>query len=73
MDEKMQQKIQEVIKKVQEDPNLLAEFKKDPSKTIEKVAGVNIPAIMEPQINKIAKEALDGTADPMAIVSKFLK
>lgn len=73
MDERMQQKVQEVIKKVQEDPNLLADFKKDPSKTIEKVAGINIPAILEPQINKLAKEGLDGTTDPMAIISKFIK
>lgn len=73
MDEKMQQKVQEVIKKIQEDPNLLAQFKKDPSKTIEKIAGVNIPAILEPQINKLAKEGLDGNTDPMALIGKFLK
>lgn len=73
MDDKMQQKIQEVIKKVQDDPKLLAEFKKDPSKTVEKIAGIQIPDILEPQINKIAKEGLDKSADPMAIIGKFLK
>lgn len=76
MDDKLMQKIQEVITKAKEDPNLLAEFKKDPSKTIEKVAGVNIPDILEPQINKLAKEGLNGLkadTDPKSIISKFLK
>lgn len=73
MDDKMQQKAQEVIKQIQENPDLLAQFKKNPSKTIEQIAGVNIPAILEPQINKMAQEALDGKTDPMELISKFIK
>lgn len=73
MDDKMQQKIQEVIQKIQEDPALLSEFKKDPSKTVEKIAGIQIPDILEPQINKIAKEGFEKGSDPMAIISKFMK
>lgn len=73
MDASTQAKVQEVIKKIQEDPNLFEEFKKDPCKTVEKVAGINIPDFLEPQINKIAEEGIDKNADPMSIISKFLK
>ena len=43
MDAGMQQKAAEVVRKIQSDPVLLKEFENAPAKTIEKVAGINIP------------------------------
>ncbi len=64
----------EVIKKIQSDPALLKEFTEKPAKTIEKVAGINIPDFMEPKIEQIVKEqiASGGNTDPMDIINKFL-
>ena len=74
MDAGMQQKAAEVVKKIQSDPVLLKEFESAPAKTIEKVAGINIPDFMEPMIEKVVREQIanGGTEDPMEILKKFL-
>ena len=53
-------KIEEIVKKVQADPNLLASFQKDPVKTIEGLSGIDIPDGMEEQIVGGVKAALAG-------------
>ena len=74
MDAGMQQKAAEVVKKIQSDPVLLKEFESAPAKTIEKVAGINIPDFMQPMIEKVVREQIanGGTEDPMEIIKKFL-
>ncbi len=72
MNEDIKKKVAEVIANIQKDPSLLAEFSKNPSKTIEKVANIQIPDLLEPSINKMAKEGIAKNADPMEIVKKFL-
>lgn len=69
----MQAKVTEIVKKIQADPALLKEFQSSPAKTIEKVADIDIPDMLEPQIEKIAKEAISKNSDPMDIVKKFIK
>ncbi len=74
MDAGMQEKAAEIVKKIQSDPALLKEFEKAPAKTIEKVAGIDIPNFMEPMIEKVVREQIanGGTQDPMDIIKKFL-
>ncbi|MBQ8947214.1 MAG: hypothetical protein IJ058_10445 [Lachnospiraceae bacterium] len=74
MDPKMAEKAQEIVTKIQNDPALLKEFEAAPAKTIEKVAGINIPGFLEPKIEQIVKEQMKngGNTDPMDIIKKFL-
>lgn len=71
----MKAKAAEIVKKIQGDPTLLKEFEQAPAKTIEKVADIDIPDFIEPQIEKIVREqiASGGDKDPMEIINKFLK
>ena len=52
-------KIDEIVKKVKNDPTLMASFQKDPVKTVEKVAGVDIPDGVEDQLVKGGNAALE--------------
>lgn len=74
MDAKMAEKAQEIITKIQSDPELMKEFEAAPAKTIEKVAGINIPDFLEPKIEQIVREQIKSGADtdPMDIIKKFL-
>ena len=74
MDAGMQQKAAEVVRKIQSDTVLLKEVENAPAKSIEKVAGINIPDFMEPMIEKVVREQIanGGTEDPMEIIKKFL-
>lgn len=74
MDADMTAKVQEIVKKIQGDPDLLKEFESAPAKTIEKVAGINIPDFLEPKIEKIVQEQIKSGSDtdPMDIIKKFL-
>jgi len=76
MDAKMEQKAAEIIQRIQNDPALQKEFLAAPAKTIEKLAGINIPDFMEPMIEKVIREQLAKGADavdPMDLIRKFLK
>ena len=76
MDEKMQAKAAEVIRTISNDPKLLEEFQNAPTKTIEKVAGIDIPDLLEPMVEKVIKEQLakgSDASDPMDIIKKFIK
>ena len=53
-------KIDEIVKKVKADPKLMEDFSKDPVKTVEKLAGVDIPDNIEDQIVNGVKAALAG-------------
>ena len=73
--EKLQELVEKVTKKLKEDPNLLASFKKEPIKVIEKVIGVDLP---DEQIEKLitmvkAKLAADDLADKADDVKDVLK
>lgn len=74
MDANMTAKVEEIVKKIQGDPDLLKEFEASPAKTIEKVAGINIPDFLEPKIEKIVQEQIKSgsNTDPMDIIKKFL-
>ena len=57
-------KIEEIVKKVQSDPNLMQQFQSDPVKAIEGLTGLDLPDEM---INQVvdgvkAKLAFDGLA-----------
>ena len=61
-------KIDEIVAKIKDDPSALANFQNDPVKTVEGIAGVDLP---EDQINpiiegikaKLAGGALSGLTD----------
>ncbi len=73
MDANMKAKAQEVIKKIQSDPELMKSFEEKPAKTIEQVAGIDIPNFMEPMIERVIREQMKNPdADPMAIIDKFI-
>ena len=64
-------KIDEIVNKVKSDPTLMASFQKDPVKTVEKVAGVDIPDDVEKQLVSGVKAAL--TTDKLAGAADALK
>lgn len=53
-------KITEIVSKIKDDPKLLASFKKDPEKTIEGIAGVDIPDGMADKVIDGVKAKLTG-------------
>lgn len=60
-------KVDEVVKKLQSDDKLLDQFKKEPVKTVENLAGVDLP---DDQIQKVvdgikAKISLDTIGDKL--------
>lgn len=55
-------KIDEIVKKLQADPTLLAKFQSDPEKTIEGIAGIDIPDGMVGQAVTGVKAALAGNS-----------
>ena len=66
-------KIEEVVEKVKGDKDIQENFKKDPIKTVEKLAGVDLP---EDQIEKIvdavkAKVKLDSIGDKLGGIGKL--
>lgn len=67
------EKALEIIKKIQNDPKLLKKFQEKPVDAIEEASGINIPDFLEPQLEKVIKEAVEKGTDPEAILSKYLK
>ena len=66
-------KIEEVVDKVKNDKDIQESFMKEPVKTVEKLAGVDLP---EDQIEKIvdavkAKVKLDGIGDKLGGIGKL--
>ena len=56
----VKKKVEEVVAKIQKDPNLLKNFQKDPVKTIEGLSGVDIPDEIEDKVVAGVKAALAG-------------
>ena len=73
--EKLQDLVEKVIAKLKEDPGMLASFKKEPVRVIEKLLGVDLP---DEQIEKLitmvkAKLAADDLAEKADDVKDVLK
>ncbi len=67
-------KVEELVKKITSDKNLMEKFEKNPGKTIEELVGVDLP---EDQINQIvtgikAKIKVDNAADALGALGKML-
>ena len=66
-------KIEEIVEKVKNDKNIAEKFKKDPIKTVEELAGVDLP---NDQIEKVveavkAKVSLDDIGDKLGGIAKL--
>lgn len=64
----IKEKIEEVVKKVTSDKDLIDDFKKNPVKTVEKVAGVDLPDdAVEKVVDAIkAKISVDDVKDKVS-------
>ena len=54
--------VETTVKKIKADPKLLSSFSSDPEKTIENIAGVDIPDGQLDKVVKGVKEKLGGSA-----------
>ena len=50
--------VEQIVKKLQSNPDLLKKFKDDPVKTIEGISGIDIPDGVEDEVAKGVKAAL---------------
>jgi len=71
----VKEKINEVVEKVQKDPNFMEEFKKDPVKAVESVLGVDLP---DDVINQViagvkGKVSLDKASGVIDAIKGFMK
>ena len=53
------EKVAEIVKRIQSDPDLIKEFEQSPVKAIEKAGGIDIPDLFEGQLESIIKEQID--------------
>lgn len=73
----IKEKIEEIVKKVTKDKDLLAKFKKDPVKTVEDVAGVDLPNdAVEKVVDAIkakitADDVSDKVSDALGAIKKL--
>ena len=49
----IKEKVTEVVEKIKNDPKILAEFEKEPVKTVEKIVGMDLP-------DELIEKVLDG-------------
>ncbi len=68
-------KIDEIVKKVQSDPKLMEQFKKDPVKAVESVIGVDLPDDIVKQVvagvkGKITVDNAAGVLDALKGILK---
>ena len=66
-------KVQELVEKIQKDPQMLAEFKENPVKVVETLLGVDLP---DDVVNKVvdgvkAKITLDKAGDVLGALKKL--
>ena len=66
-------KINELVEKIKEDPQMLAEFKDEPVKVIEKLLGVDLPDdVIEKVVEGVkAKITVDKAADLLGGLKKL--
>ena len=66
-------KVKEVVEKIQKDPALLAEFQKDPVKTVERIVGMDLPdELIEKVVEGIKKGDIKEGMDIGDIMKKLL-
>ncbi len=66
--EELKEKIEEIVKKLTENKDLLSDFKKEPIKTVEKLLGIDLPdekleAIVDGVKAKITMDKIDDLTD----------
>ena len=66
--EELKEKIEEIVKKLTENKDLLSDFKKEPIKTVEKLLGIDLPdekleAIVDGVKAKITMDKIDDMTD----------
>lgn len=66
----IKEKIEEIVEKVKNDDSLMEDFKKDPIKVVEKLAGVDLPDdIIEKVVDgvkaKVSVDKLSGAMDSL--------
>jgi len=68
-------KIDEIVKKVQSDPKLMEEFKKDPVKAVESVIGIDLPDDVVKQVvaGVKAKVTVDNAAGVLGALKGLMK
>ena len=66
-------KIQELVEKIKDDPQMLADFKEEPVKVVEKLLGVDLPDdVVEKVIDGVkAKITLDKAGDLLGGLKKL--
>lgn len=69
----IKEKIEELVEKIKKDDSLMEDFKKDPVKVVEKLAGVDLPDdMMEKVVDGIkAKVSADKISDAMDSLKKL--
>ena len=69
----IKEKIEELVEKIQKDDSLMEDFKKDPVKVVEKLAGVDLPDDMiEKVVDGIkAKISVDKLSGAMGALKKL--
>ena len=70
--EELKEKIEEIVKKLTENKDLLSDFKKEPIKTVEKLLGIDLPdekleAIVEGIKAKLAIDDIGDVADKLGL------
>lgn len=68
----IKEKVTEVVEKIKKDPELLAEFQKDPVKAVEKVVGMDLPdELIEKVVEGIKKGDIKEGMDIGNIIKKL--
>ncbi|MBQ8597164.1 MAG: hypothetical protein IJ409_05165 [Lachnospiraceae bacterium] len=68
----IKEKVTEVVEKIKKDPELLAEFQKDPVKAVEKVVGMDLPdELIEKVVEGIKKGDIKEGMDIGDIMKKL--
>lgn len=67
------EKIEDIVKKVTEDKDLVEKFKDDPIKTVEQAAGIDLPDdVVEKIVDAIkAKVSVDKVSDALGALKKL--
>ena len=68
----IKEKVTEVVEKIKNDPELFAEFQKDPVKAVEKVVGIDLPdELIEKVVDGIKKGDIKEGMDIGDIMKKL--
>lgn len=69
----IKEKISEIVEKVTKDEDLIKKFKKDPEKTIESIAGIDLPdGALDKIVDAVkAKISVDSVSDALGSLKKL--